>query len=165
MGVRIKLITNLPLLLLRANVCHLLIATSFSARGFDVKELLLVVNYDAPNHYEDHVHRVGWTGRAGRKGCAITFISEEDARYALDLVKALELSEEAVPKDLKALADGFTAKVNQGTEAVHGSGYGGSGFKFNEDENEARNGEKKVQVRMHGFDDDRSDSILITSGF
>ncbi|ERM93966.1 hypothetical protein AMTRI_Chr05g69490 [Amborella trichopoda] len=142
----------------KSNVCNLLIATSIAARGLDVKELELVVNYDVPNHYEDYVHRVGRTGRAGRKGCAVTFITEEDARYAPDLVKALELSEQAVPDDLKQVADGFMAKVNQGTEHAHGTGYGGSGFKFNEEEDEARRAAKKAQAREYGFEEDKSDS-------
>ncbi|KAL1819674.1 hypothetical protein DCAR_0415978 [Daucus carota subsp. sativus] len=142
----------------KSNVCSLLIATSIAARGLDVKELELVINYDVPNHYEDYVHRVGRTGRAGRKGAAITFISEEDARYAPDLVKALELSEQVVPDDLKALADGFMAKVNQGTEQAHGTGYGGSGFKFNEEEDEVRKAAKKAQAKEYGFEEDKSDS-------
>lgn len=140
------------------NVCNLLIATSVAARGLDVKELELVINFDVPNHYEDYVHRVGRTGRAGRKGCAITFISEDDARYAPDLVKALELSEQVVPDDLKALADGFMAKVNQGLEQAHGTGYGGSGFKFNEEEDEVRRAAKKAQAKEYGFEEDKSDS-------
>ncbi|XP_065881587.1 DEAD-box ATP-dependent RNA helicase 42 [Euphorbia lathyris] len=142
----------------KSNVCNLLIATSIAARGLDVKELELVINFDVPNHYEDYVHRVGRTGRAGRKGCAITFISEDDARYAPDLVKALELSEQVVPGDLKALADGFMAKVNQGLEQAHGTGYGGSGFKFNEEEDEKRIAAKKAQAKEYGFEEDKSDS-------
>ncbi|PIN13308.1 RNA helicase [Handroanthus impetiginosus] len=142
----------------KSNVCNLLIATSVAARGLDVKELELVINFDAPNHYEDYVHRVGRTGRAGRKGCAITFVSEEDARYAPDLVKALELSEQSVPDDLRALADGFMAKVNQGLEQAHGTGYGGSGFKFNEEEDEVRRAAKKAQAKEYGFEEDKSDS-------
>ncbi|KAI4364331.1 hypothetical protein MLD38_020439 [Melastoma candidum] len=142
----------------KSNVCNLLIATSIAARGLDVKELELVINFDVPNHYEDYVHRVGRTGRAGRKGCAITFISEEEARYTPDLVKALELSEQAVPDDLKALADTFMAKVNQGLEQAHGTGYGGSGFKFNEEEDEVRRAAKKAQAREYGFEEDKSDS-------
>lgn len=142
----------------KSNVCNLLIATSIAARGLDVKELELVINFDVPNHYEDYVHRVGRTGRAGRKGCAITFISDEDARYAPDLVKALELSEQVVPDDLKALADGFMAKVNQGLEQAHGTGYGGSGFKFNEEEDEVRRAAKKAQAKEYGFEEDKSDS-------
>lgn len=50
------------------------VATSVAARGLDIKKLILVVNYDCPNHYEDYVHRVGRTGRAGNKGYAYTFI-------------------------------------------------------------------------------------------
>ncbi|XP_062195472.1 DEAD-box ATP-dependent RNA helicase 42-like [Phragmites australis] len=142
----------------KSNVCSLLIATSVAARGLDVKELELVVNYDVPNHYEDYVHRVGRTGRAGRKGCAVTFISEEEERYTPDLVKALELSEQAVPEDLKSLADRFMAKVKQGTEQAHGTGYGGSGFKFNEEEDEARKTAKKAQAREYGYEEDKSDS-------
>ncbi|KAL6658973.1 hypothetical protein ACP70R_003013 [Stipagrostis hirtigluma subsp. patula] len=142
----------------KSNVCSLLIATSVAARGLDVKELELVVNYDVPNHYEDYVHRVGRTGRAGRKGFAVTFISEEEERYAPDLVKALELSEQSVPQDLKALADRFMAKVKQGTEQAHGTGYGGSGFKFNEEEDEARKTAKKAQAREYGYEEDKSDS-------
>ncbi|CAL9215730.1 unnamed protein product [Arabidopsis halleri] len=142
----------------KSNVCNLLIATSVAARGLDVKELELVVNFDAPNHYEDYVHRVGRTGRAGRKGCAVTFISEDDAKYAPDLVKALELSEQPVPDDLKALADGFMAKVKQGIEQAHGTGYGGSGFKFNEEEEEVRKAAKKAQAKEYGFEEDKSDS-------
>ncbi|KAF8364608.1 hypothetical protein HHK36_033422 [Tetracentron sinense] len=142
----------------KSNVCNLLIATSVAARGLDVKELELVINFNVPNHYEEYVHRVGRTGRAGRKGCAITFISDEDARYAADLVKALELSEQAVPEDLKSLADGFMAKVSQGLEQVHGTGYGGSGFKFNEEEDEMRRAAKKAQAKEYGFEEDKSDS-------
>ncbi|XWS74966.1 hypothetical protein CRYUN_Cryun01aG0044200 [Craigia yunnanensis] len=142
----------------KSNVCNLLIATSVAARGLDVKELELVINFDVPNHYEDYVHRVGRTGRAGRKGCAITFISEDDTRYAPDLLKALELSEQVVPDDLKALADGFMSKVNQGLERAHGTGYGGSGFKFNEEEDEKRKAAKKAQAKEYGFEEDKSDS-------
>lgn len=46
----------------KGDVSNLLIATSIAARGLDVKELILVVNYDPPNHHEDYVHRVGRTG-------------------------------------------------------------------------------------------------------
>ncbi|CAL1366082.1 unnamed protein product [Linum trigynum] len=60
--------------------------------------------------------------------------------------------------DLKALADGFMAKVNQGLEQAHGTGYGGSGFKFNEEEDEKRMAAKKAQVKEYGFEEDKSDS-------
>lgn len=83
----------------KSNVCNLLIAASIAARDLDVKELELEINFDVPNHYEDYVHRVDQTGQAGRKECGITFISEEDARYAPPFVKTLELSEQVVPDE------------------------------------------------------------------
>ena len=61
----------------KSGTVKILVATSVAARGLDVKNLLLVVNYDCPNHYEDYVHRVGRTGRAGNKGYAYTFILPE----------------------------------------------------------------------------------------
>ncbi|KAL5730112.1 RNA helicase [Ranunculus cassubicifolius] len=142
----------------KKNGSSVMVATSIAARGLDVQDLELVVNYDAPNHYEDYVHRVGRSGRAGRKGCAITFISDDDGRYAPDLVKALELSGQAVPEDLKALADGFMVKVSQGIEKLHGSGYGGSTFKFSEEEDEAIKAAKKSLMREYGFEEDISDT-------
>lgn len=69
-----------------------MVATSVAARGLDVKELNLVVNYDVPNHMEDYVHRVGRTGRAGAKGNAYTFITPDEERYAPDIAKAMENS-------------------------------------------------------------------------
>lgn len=47
----------------KGDVSNLLVATSVAARGLDVKELVLVVNYDPPNHHEDYIHRVGRTGK------------------------------------------------------------------------------------------------------
>lgn len=79
-------------------MCAILIATSVAARGLDVPDLQLVVNYDVPNHYEDYVHRVGRTGRAGRAGTAVTFVSEGEEQYAPDLVKALRDSGATVPE-------------------------------------------------------------------
>ena len=87
----------------KSGVCTILVATSVAARGLDVKDLNLVINYDVPNHLEEYVHRAGRTGRAGNKGTAITFISEEEETYAPDLVKALKDSKAVVPTDLQVL--------------------------------------------------------------
>ena len=53
----------------------ILVATSVCARGLDVKNLILVVNYDCPNHYEDYVHRVGRTGRYANLRICVGFFS------------------------------------------------------------------------------------------
>ena len=86
------------------------------------------------------------TGRAGNKGTAFTFICEEEDKFAPDLVKALQESGAAVPKDLMALAENFNSKHARGEVQARGSGYGGSGFKFDVGEEEARNAERRVSM-------------------
>jgi ATP-dependent RNA helicase DeaD len=63
-----------------------LVATDVAARGIDVDELELVVNFDLPYDAEDYVHRIGRTGRAGRKGMAVTFVSGRDI-YKLQFIE------------------------------------------------------------------------------
>jgi ATP-dependent RNA helicase DDX46/PRP5 len=91
-------------------VTKLLIATSVAARGLDIRHLILVVNYDCPNHYEDYVHRCGRTGRAGNKGYAYTFLTPEQERYSVDIVRALELSGTPVPPELQSLCRDFAGQ-------------------------------------------------------
>ena len=83
-----------------------MIATSVAARGLDVKELNIVINYDCPNHKEDYVHRVGRTGRAGRKGTAYTFLHPDEERYAPDIMQALKSSDATVPQELETMVNG-----------------------------------------------------------
>jgi len=63
-----------------------LVATDVAARGIDVDDLELVVNYDLPYDAEDYVHRIGRTGRAGRKGMAVTFVSGREI-YKLQFIE------------------------------------------------------------------------------
>uniref|UniRef100_A0A1B0GJ15 Helicase C-terminal domain-containing protein n=1 Tax=Lutzomyia longipalpis TaxID=7200 RepID=A0A1B0GJ15_LUTLO len=113
----------------------LLIATSVAARGLDVKHLILVINYDCPNHYEDYVHRCGRTGRAGNKGFAWTFITEDQGRYAGDIIRALELSGAQVPEDLRNLWNMYkTGQEAEGKRVHTGGGFSGKGYKFDEQE-------------------------------
>ena len=98
----------------KSDVCNILVATSVAARGLDVPGLRLVINYDTPNHLEDYVHRVGRTGRAGNQGTAVTFISEEEERFAPDLVKAMTDARCAVPADLREMAEQHGAKRKKG---------------------------------------------------
>jgi ATP-dependent RNA helicase DDX46/PRP5 len=86
-------------------VITIVIATSVAARGLDVKQLKVVINYDAPNHMEDYVHRAGRTGRAGNKGTCITFITPEQERYSVDIFRALKASNADIPSELEALAN------------------------------------------------------------
>jgi len=115
-------------------VSTLMVATSVAGRGLDVAELCCVINYSCPNHLEDYVHRVGRTGRAGRKGTAYTFISPEEEQHAPTLAKALREAEQEVPQALQEMAEAFKAKVGSGGSQWAGSGYGGTGFTFDDDE-------------------------------
>ncbi|KAJ6799468.1 putative DEAD-box ATP-dependent RNA helicase 14 isoform X3 [Iris pallida] len=74
----------------RSGNSPILVATDVAARGLDVKDIRVVVNYDFPTGVEDYVHRIGRTGRAGAKGEAYTFFCDQDSKYASDLVKILE---------------------------------------------------------------------------
>lgn len=112
----------------KAGVVPILIATSVAARGLDVKQLKLVVNYDAPNHLEDYVHRAGRTGRAGNTGTAVTFLTEEQDRYAVDIAKALKQSGQPIPPPIQKLVDTFLEKVKAGKEKNMASGFGGKGL-------------------------------------
>ena len=67
---------------------NVLVATDIAARGLDIAELPLVVNYDLPLAAEDYVHRVGRTGRAGRAGSAVSLVSAAD-RHLLKSIEAL----------------------------------------------------------------------------
>ena len=62
----------------RSGRINMLVATDIVARGIDIDDIRLVINYDVPHDSEDYVHRIGRTARANNDGCAITFVSETD---------------------------------------------------------------------------------------
>ncbi|EFX02556.1 dead deah box RNA helicase [Grosmannia clavigera kw1407] len=137
----------------KKGVCPVLVATSVAARGLDVKQLKLVVNYDAPNHLEDYVHRAGRTGRAGNTGTAVTFVTEEQENCAPGIAKALEQSGQPVPERLLEMRKAWREKVKTG-KAKDQSGFGGKGLeKLDKDREAARLRERKTH-KAEGEDDD-----------
>jgi superfamily II DNA/RNA helicase len=81
---------------------RVLVATDVLSRGIDIKEINIVINYDAPNDAEDYVHRVGRTARADATGIAITLVNEEDM-YKLKRIEELieqEILKLPVPPDI-----------------------------------------------------------------
>lgn len=79
-----------------------LVATDILARGIDIDDIAMVINYDVPHDAEDYVHRIGRTARADRDGRAITFISDEDIYYFQQIEKFLgkEVEKEPLPEGL-----------------------------------------------------------------
>jgi len=72
----------------RDGTVNILVASDVAARGLDIKGVSHVFNFDAPWHPDDYVHRIGRTGRAGAKGVAYTFVTNEDAE-AIDNIQKL----------------------------------------------------------------------------
>jgi len=82
----------------RSGDIRLLIASDVAARGLDIADLSHVVNFDVPSNAEDYVHRIGRTGRAGKKGNAFTFVTSEDQKY-IEAITAL------IKKPIETLKD------------------------------------------------------------
>src|SRR5262249_45506054 len=73
----------------KAGRVNVLVATDIAARGLDIPQLPLVINYDLPLVAEDYIHRVGRTGRAGRSGRAVSLVSASDAPLLRDIQRLL----------------------------------------------------------------------------
>ncbi|ELA41125.1 uncharacterized protein VICG_01824 [Vittaforma corneae ATCC 50505] len=77
---------------------NILVATSVAARGIDVQDIKTVINYDFPNDIKEYIHRIGRTGRQGRSGCALSFISGDIApEIKSELVDILKESRNDIP--------------------------------------------------------------------
>ncbi|KAK8149245.1 pre-mRNA processing RNA-helicase [Beauveria asiatica] len=137
----------------KKGVVPILVATSVAARGLDVKQLKLVINYDAPNHLEDYVHRAGRTGRAGNTGVAVTFITPEQESCAPGIAKALEQSEQPVPERLNEMRKAHREKVKSG-KAKDTSGFGGKGLDRLDQEREAARMRERKTHKADGEDED-----------
>lgn len=116
----------------RAGRQPILLATDVAARGLDVKDIRVVINYDFPNNIEDYVHRIGRTGRAGASGTSVSFIEMGKFRMANDLIKILQEAQQEVPQELWELnqmgGGGGGKGRNKGAKGgMMGGGKGGPG--------------------------------------
>lgn len=103
-----------------------LVATDVAARGLDIKGVANVVNFDVAKNIEQHVHRIGRTGRMGHggvDGTAYTLVTHREKDFAASLVVNLRMSRQAVPPNLEALARTSQRWAGGG----RGSGGGGGG--------------------------------------
>lgn len=124
--------------LFRAHKVDLLVATDIVARGIDIDDITMVINYDAPHDAEDYVHRIGRTARAGREGSAITLIGEKDLYALSNIERTLKIK---IPR--AELPEGVRPPQ---TEPQHGRGgrNGGNG------NGRGRNGGSREQRNNHG---------------
>jgi len=70
---------------------RILVATDIAARGIDVKQISLVINYDLPDNPDDYIHRIGRTGRAGETGHAITMVTPDQMRDVRDIERLIKI--------------------------------------------------------------------------
>ncbi|KAF2094635.1 P-loop containing nucleoside triphosphate hydrolase protein [Rhizodiscina lignyota] len=129
----------------KAGVVQIVIATSVAARGLDVKELALVINYECPDHVEDYIHRVGRTGRAGSKGTAVTFVTDKEENSFIWLKRVLVASNMPVPEELLELAKKIKKKIDNKETRYQRGGFGGKGLeRFTKDRDEAKSRERAL---------------------
>ncbi|CAH6722424.1 ATP-dependent RNA helicase eIF4A [[Candida] jaroonii] len=87
----------------RSGSSRILIATDLLARGIDVQQVSLVINYDLPANKENYIHRIGRGGRFGRKGVAINFVTDNDVGMMREIEKFYSTQIEEMPADVGAL--------------------------------------------------------------
>jgi ATP-dependent RNA helicase DBP3 len=132
-----------------------LIATDVASRGLDVKDVELVINYTFPLTIEDYVHRIGRTGRGGKKGLAICFFCpdskgvQDEKSHAGDLVKVLRDAGQSVPADLEAIAS-----TSGGNKATKKKAHPLFGNHFKSAEQMAALEAKKVHTTFADSDDE-----------
>ncbi len=96
---------------------NVLVATDIAARGIDIEDLQLVINYDLPNIPETYVHRIGRTGRAGAGGNAVSFCDAEEKSYLHDIHRLIGKSIPVMEHPFMGTGDGKVAATMQLQEA------------------------------------------------
>lgn len=103
-----------------------LVATDVAARGIDVDNISLVINYDIPQDKESYVHRIGRTGRINREGRAITFVTQDENKYLNDIHeyigKEIVLKERPGKETVNKLEEEFNKKINTTPEVKETKG-------------------------------------------
>merc|ERR1712232_888445 len=84
----------------RSGSSRVLISTDLLARGIDVQQVSLVINYDLPQKIENYLHRIGRSGRFGRKGNAINFLTHKDVRALQDIQRYYDTQIEEMPMNI-----------------------------------------------------------------
>ncbi|KAI9785136.1 MAG: putative RNA helicase [Geoglossum umbratile] len=107
----------------RASAARILVATDVAARGLDIPEVALVINFDVPRDADDYIHRVGRTARAGRRGEAVTLVGQRDVQLVLAIEERVgrkmeEYKEERVSLEGRVVRDALKVVGEMKREAV-----------------------------------------------
>jgi len=89
----------------RKGTYRILISTDMNARGIDVQQVSLVINYDIPFNRQNYMHRIGRCGRFGRKGVALNFVTEKDEQNMNEIDQYYQLGISELPADLSGIFD------------------------------------------------------------
>ncbi len=118
---------------------RVLIATDIAARGIDVKEISIVINYDLPDDLNDYVHRIGRTGRNGSTGRAISFVTNQE-KFDIRRIERM------IKKEIKILEAGILPERRKSTTPVESRFYGKNNDRSNRDYRNDRNDRNFSQV-------------------
>lgn len=126
-----------------------LVATDIVARGIDIDDIAMVINYDVPRDVEDYIHRIGRTARAERDGVAITLISEEDIPYFFRIEKFLErtILKNDMPEGLEA-----GPEYKDSSASRHGRRPGGNKGSRSKGRNKKNNNHKPKTKNSKDYD-------------
>jgi len=87
----------------RSGSTRVLISTDLLARGIDVQSVSLVINFDLPRDKENYIHRIGRSGRFGRKGCAINFVTDSEEQMLCELQQFYQTKINELPAELEGI--------------------------------------------------------------
>lgn len=87
----------------RTGSSRILISTDLLARGIDVQQVSIVINYDLPSSKENYIHRIGRGGRFGRKGVSINFVTLDDQRMMREIEEFYNTQVDEMPLDIANL--------------------------------------------------------------
>ena len=95
---------NEALRLFKNKIYPVMVATDVLARGIDIDNVSLIINYDVPNNSDDYIHRIGRTGRYDKKGTAITFVTSSGESYYRDIQRAVgeQITEKELPESMRS---------------------------------------------------------------
>ena len=96
----------------RSGTFKILLSTDLLARGIDITQCGLVINYDLPHNYENYIHRIGRSGRFGRRGVAINLVSDKELGEMVQIEKFYQTQIDALPADFNSVINKVDKWIN-----------------------------------------------------